>query len=270
MMKRCTNCPGKSNLISYLKGLFEDEGYDTDNLVNFKYWTSEEKHTQLKDMSENCEDFIELLSNKLDKGTKHHFTAKAQAQYLKWLKENLSSDEAIILLDFAENFSFVVQDAVQGFHWNNDQATLHPFSVYSMVDGSLQCHSLCVISDERDHGAPTVHTFISKVLPYIKEIIPNLKKVYYYSDGAGSQYKNCKNFTNLSFHKDDFDVDAEWHFFATSHGKSPCDGIGGTVKRLVALESLRRPLQNQILSPQTEVSMCCREDKRNQIFLCNI
>ena len=36
----------------------------------------------------------------------------------------------IILMDFAENYSFLVQDAIQGFYWQADQATLHPFAVY--------------------------------------------------------------------------------------------------------------------------------------------
>ena len=31
-----------------------------------------------------------------------------------------------IILDFAENYNFIVQDAAQGFRWNNNQATLHP------------------------------------------------------------------------------------------------------------------------------------------------
>lgn len=52
------------------------------------------------------------------------------------------------------------------------------------------------------------------------------------------QYKNKKNFTNLVYHIDDFKVKPEWHFFATSHGKGPCDGLGGTIKRLVARSSL--------------------------------
>jgi hypothetical protein len=43
---------------------------------------------------------------------------------------------------------------------------------------------------------------------------------------------------------------AEWHFFATSHGKGPCDGVGGTVKRLAARASLQRPVNNQILTPR--------------------
>ena len=43
---------------------------------------------------------------------------------------------------------------------------------------------------------------------------------------------------NLCYHKEDFWVQAEWHFYATSHGKGPCDGIGGTVKCLAAMTSL--------------------------------
>ena len=31
---------------------------------------------------------------------------------------------------------------------------------------------------------------------------------------------------------------AEWHFFATSHGKNACDGFGGTIKRMAAYASL--------------------------------
>ena len=34
-------------------------------------------------------------------------------------------------------------------------------------------------------------------------------------------------------------VVSKWHFLATSHGKSPCDGVGGNVKRLVSRASLQ-------------------------------
>ena len=39
-------------------------------------------------------------------------------------------------------------------------------------------------------------------------------------------------------------------FVATSHGKGPCDGIGGTVKRLAAKASLQRPYSEQIMTPR--------------------
>lgn len=36
--------------------------------------------------------------------------------------------------------------------------------------------------------------------------------------------------------------------FATSHGKGPCDGVGGALKRAAAHASLQRPLDNQIVN----------------------
>jgi hypothetical protein len=55
---------------------------------------------------------------------------------------------------------------------------------------------------------------------------------------------------NLKNHFTDFGLHAEWHFFATGHGKSPCDGIGGTVKRIIAKLSFQRPSHCQILTAQ--------------------
>ena len=39
-------------------------------------------------------------------------------------------------------------------------------------------------------------------------------------------------------------------FFATAHGKSPCDEIGGTVKRVVFKASLQHIHDNHILDLQ--------------------
>ena len=61
---------------------------------------------------------------------------------------------------------------------------------------------------------------------------------------------------NLRKHKADFGVDANRTFFATSHNKSPCDEIGGTVKRLTAHASLQRPYAEQILTVPSMVSFC--------------
>ena len=85
--------------------------------------------------------------------------------------------------------------------------------------------------------------------------------MHYFSDGCAGQYKNCKNFLNLCLHNSDFGVKCEWNFFATSHGKSPCDGIGGTVKRLVTRASLQRPTSNQILTAYKMLEFCAEEIK---------
>ena len=52
------------------------------------------------------------------------------------------------------------------------------------------------------------------------------------SDGTGQHFKQrfslCQVLT-LNFPS----YDVEWHFSATSHGKGPIDGLGGTIKRRV-------------------------------------
>ena len=81
----------------------------------------------------------------------------------------------------------------------------------------------------------------------------NVKQLYYFSDGAGSQYKNKYNFINLCYHEEEFGVKVEWNFFASSHGKGACDGLGGTIKRFAKKESLQRVnlQRNRITSPKT-------------------
>ena len=61
---------------------------------------------------------------------------------------------------------------------------------------------------------------------------------------------------NICHHEEDFGLSALWNFFATSHGKGPCDGIGGTVKRLASLESLKRVKGNYILSAKQMYNYC--------------
>jgi hypothetical protein len=89
----------------------------------------------------------------------------------------------------------------------------------------------------------------------LKDNVPNISNIYYFSYGASAQYKNKNNFTHLCHHNTDFAINAEWHFFATSHGKGPCDGVGGTMKHLAARSSLQH---HQILTP-TQLYLWAKE-----------
>ena len=103
------------------------------------------------------------------------------------------------------------------------------------------------MSDHLLHDQTEVHCFISLIIPTICTRNPRINRIKYFSDGAASQYKNFKSLINLMYHEHDFNLKAEHHFFGTSHGKSPRDGIGGTIKREVANASLRAAIANQIL-----------------------
>lgn len=76
--------------------------------------------------------------------------------------------EALVLLDFAENYSFVCQDAAQSFHWNNLQATLHPVCIYYKSDGNIAHKFMCVICDIIIHDKHGVYTIQHLIIPKIK------------------------------------------------------------------------------------------------------
>ncbi len=102
-----------------------------------------------------------------------------------------------------------------------------------------------------------VHLFQKKLIKFLKEnILPSLEKIFYFSDGSASHYKNRKDFSNICCHLNDFDIHAEWHFYATAHGKGVCDGLGGTVKRLAAKASLQKLNSDQILTPVDLFNWC--------------
>ena len=88
--------------------------------------------------------------------------------------------------------------------------------------------------------------------------------MHYFTDGSAPQYKNRYNFAGLCYHETFYGIKSEWNFFATSHGKSACDGIGGTVKRSVARASLQRPTNQQILSV-TDMFKFCTDDLGSKI-----
>ena len=72
-----------------------------------------------------------------------------------------------------------------------------------------------------------VYLFQTNLITFLKKECSTPDKIIYFSNGAASQYKNRKNLNNLCHHQADFGIKAEWHFSATTHGKSTHEGLGG-------------------------------------------
>ena len=131
MMGHCDSCPNPLVLKSFLRNELL-QTIDPDEAIRFTQWISTDR-SQLVDEELEFEDFIENLMDKFEKLTVHHYVSKKEAEFFKQPK-----NVCVIVLDFAENYSFLVQDAAQGFHWNNSQGTIHPFVIYyGDVSGKL-------------------------------------------------------------------------------------------------------------------------------------
>ena len=197
--------------------------------------------------------------------------AKSQASYFSKQKESAQVGEFIVCLDFSENYSFFVQDAIQSHHWSNDQATLHPYVAYYKENEEIKHENLVVISEKVSHDASSVHLFNTKLIQFLKNKFgaENVKKIKYFSDGAASQYKNKYNFANLMNHTNDFGVKVEWNFFATSHGKGACDGLAGSVKRQAYRASLQRDNSNHITTPLSFFQWAEKSFKKVNFVFCS-
>lgn len=245
----CDQCPGIAKLREHLCTQFDEDEVEK---IIYKQWVSTDRPT-LETYCATPEEFVESFCERLALLQPHSFIANEQAKFYVECKHSLQPGVILVTADFSENYAFILQDAAQSFHWNNSQATIHPFVAYYHDSGEV-CHfSYVVVSDCLHHDTVAVYLFQKCFLQFVKSHLPERlqpKHIIYFSDGAASQYKNRKNFLNLCCHKTDFAISAEWHFSATSHGKGACDGLGGTVKRLAARASLQRTYNDQIMTPR--------------------
>ncbi|KAJ8033178.1 39S ribosomal protein L13, mitochondrial [Holothuria leucospilota] len=157
---------------------------------------------------------------------KREQAAAYNAQREKALSESHNSHSALLQVDFSENFTCVAQDEIQSAHWNQRQVSL--FTAALWHSGSLHSHIL--VSDNLTHSKDTITAYMDVLLGYLPDSVSSIS---IWSDGPASQFKNRYMAASLHPLGKAHKIDIEWNFFATSHGKGPVDGIGGSAKRFV-------------------------------------
>ena len=89
-----------------------------DSLIDtivYKQWVSVDRST-LETISQSADDFVHSLCRKLEVLRPHSFIARQQSSFQVHLKAGLQQGEFLVMADFSENYSFVLQDAAQPFH----------------------------------------------------------------------------------------------------------------------------------------------------------
>ena len=160
MLGKCSKCPGEGGVLSFLEAI-EDEFHTEMNMgdvISYKQWVSTDR-CSLADQIDQREVFMTKLSQCIVKLTRHHIVSKSQSRSFSDMKKNVREREAVVVGDFSENYSFVIQDAIQGWHWDASQATVHPFVAYFREGGEVVHQSFCYISDGLKHNAAMVHCF---------------------------------------------------------------------------------------------------------------
>ena len=89
---------------------------------------------------------------------------KKQHEFLRVKKASIKFDEAVLMLDFAENYSFIVQDCAQSYYWNSAWAANHPFVLYHLNHETKKLAMLYFHISEMIHNTITIHAFLKTLI----------------------------------------------------------------------------------------------------------
>lgn len=162
----CSECPSEQVLFDIVEELLSKSLVTA---VLFSTWQTTDRAT-LNTQKLPVEEFLTHLTLKLKQLKPHDFIAKEQAKFMSLKKDNLVEGEVLIQLDFAENYAFVVQDAVQAFHFNNDQCTVHTIVYYYLAEKKLKHRSMVVLSDCLAHDTIAVYIIQKMLLKEIQQL----------------------------------------------------------------------------------------------------
>ena len=93
-----------------------------------------------------------------------------------------------------------------------------------MVLSDIRVSSSCLMRQN-------VYAFTKALMGWVKGNLPQIETLHYLSDSPTSHYRNSMIFGLMVHHKTSFNIKATWSYFESGHGKGPCDGVGGAVKR---------------------------------------
>ena len=111
---------------------------------SLSYLAKGQKFCTMIPLNRTIEEFVDEVCKQVELLCEHHHIKNSQATYLEHCKSTLPEDNVFFLLDFAENYSFIIQDVFQGCHWNNSQGTLHSVIIYEKYQENLTHESVCV------------------------------------------------------------------------------------------------------------------------------
>ena len=191
------------------------------------------KKVKLCDVKQKKEEFIQDFMTAMPEFRNHCQRITAQYTQVRVLKESLLPEREItVQMDYSENWSSKFQDEISSVYYDKSQISLHPMVVHSKTaEGKLVAQSYVGVSSEGNHTAPTTYAFVTALIKEVKGHFPSLTTIHFITDSPSSQYRNRTIIALIAKFPAIFGLKASWSWLEAGHGKGPCDGVGGSVKK---------------------------------------
>ncbi|KAK0144585.1 hypothetical protein N1851_017038 [Merluccius polli] len=133
-------------------------------------------------------DLMELFHQKLEALAVHQFNWLHQAEQFRHLKQNITEYEAVLHIDFSENYACKLSTEIQSFHFggSRQQATIHTAVLYTVYGTRFYA----TLSDCLRHDERAVWAHLEPILKELRETFPQITTLHILSDGPVTQYRN--------------------------------------------------------------------------------
>ena len=205
-------------------------------------------------------EYMEEMQKEAARHGRHWRVYRVQqgAYHRMWEEETMVQGMLYSIMDFAMNYSHDHLTETQSEFFAKNQTTLLPVVVWFLAptgsDGKMevQQHSRVYLSEDRRHSNNFVQKVLDDLLTHFKGVMEKaaagveecaMRRLSLWSDGCGGQFKNKWQMAKLVHLLGDtrFNlVGTEHHFFASCHGKGPCDGLGGWTKTYLRDEEMKK------------------------------
>ncbi|XP_049306174.1 uncharacterized protein LOC125776689 [Bactrocera dorsalis] len=225
MMNECNKCI-KDITDAFVPLIYINQ---LEKLTEWKHWRIVDKRIIISYTKGPITDLINELDSQLPSFKLHTYVKRTQQKYFQDRKISIKQDEAVLQVDFAENYRLLNQNEIQSAHFSYSQVT-----IFTCVAWLHNCtRSFAITSDQLSHNKYDVYCFLQLIVKKLKEQNA-ISKLFLFSDGCASQFKNKFILSIIPFFKEKLDLtNFEWNFFATAHGKGAVDGIGAVIKRKI-------------------------------------
>ena len=170
--RRCDNCCNINVSDIFIIDTDIDEQADT----AWSLWTIANNHVELQHLSGSFRTLIDQLNVRWPAFVTHCYVTRQQRDYIKAIKMSSSfSTFAVVQMDFAENFSFVVQKEIQSAYWNQKQATIYT----TVISVGTDHRNVVIISNRMVHDTSFVYCAQKLIVSFVREKYPTIQKIKY-------------------------------------------------------------------------------------------
>ena len=160
---------------------------EVQDLTSWSIWKKLNSRYELLHLTGTFRALLEEIDNLWPCFITHTYFTHEQKDYITSIKEASSKNTfAVVQLDFAQNFSLIVQREIQSAYYSRRQATI--LTTYIRIGDEHR--NMMIISDYLAHDTRFVYSAQKYIVDFIRKQYLNIYKVNYVSDGASSHFKS--------------------------------------------------------------------------------